>query len=158
MSVFKRRRFPANAQISPASAGGQLKLHAGVGSTRSALALTSCLQCPDLAQTPHRSRIQRRGGEPALAVGGKQCPAMSSSSDRSWLRRTVRSSRGLSPDARRLAAQQRASPFLSRQIAQRHIVEHGVGQHLLELVVLVFQSPELLVLQHVHAAELGFPL
>jgi hypothetical protein len=63
----------------------------------------------------------------------------------------------LPPDAQQLSAQLRASPFLSQQILQRYIVEHGVSQHALELAVLVLHRPKFLGLGHIHAAELGFP-
>ena len=69
----------------------------------------------------------------------------------------VHSCRGPPPDARQLSAQQRASPFLCQQVLQRHIVEHGTGQHALELAVLIFQRTEPLGFGHIHAAELGSP-
>jgi hypothetical protein len=65
----------------------------------------------------------------------------------------VRSSRGCPPDEQRLSAWQRASPFLSREIFQGRIVQHGVGQEPLQSCVLVLQGLQPLGLRHLHPAE-----
>ncbi len=44
-----------------------------------------------------------------------------------------------------------------RELKRNWFVEHGIGQHALELAVLVFQRPKPLGLGHIHPAELGFP-
>src|SRR5215469_4296580 len=69
----------------------------------------------------------------------------------------VRSSHDLPCGERQLFAYARALPLLSQEVLQGGIIEHRIGQHPLELDVLVFQRPKPLGLRHIHAAELRFP-
>lgn len=57
----------------------------------------------------------------------------------------------------RKAARRRASPFLSREILQSDVVEHGVREHALEFGALVFQRPQAPGHEDFHAAGLRFP-
>jgi hypothetical protein len=60
-------------------------------------------------------------------------------------------------NGRQLSAWPRASPFLSHEILQRRIVQHGVGQQPFQPRVLVLQRPQPLGLRDLQPAELGFP-
>src|SRR6266567_8839654 len=68
----------------------------------------------------------------------------------------VRSSRMQLADGRQLSASPRASPFLSQQILQRRIVQHGIGQQPFQPRVLVIQRLQPLGLRDFQPAELGF--
>src|SRR6266513_1532995 len=70
----------------------------------------------------------------------------------------VRSSRMLLADGRQLSARPRASPFLSQEVLQRRIVQHGVGQQPFQTRILVLQRLQPLGLRDLQPAELGFPL
>src|SRR5690606_6244947 len=70
----------------------------------------------------------------------------------------VRSSRRHPSGERQLSAWPRASPFLSHEILQRRIVEHGVGQQTLQTRVLVLQRLQPARLRDVHPAEAGLPV
>src|SRR5690606_20744799 len=70
----------------------------------------------------------------------------------------VHSSRRHPSSERQLSAWPRASPFLSHEILQRNVIEHRIGQHALQLGVLILQSPQAPGLRHLHAAKLRFPL
>lgn len=63
----------------------------------------------------------------------------------------------LPPDERQLSASPRASPFLSQEILQRYIIQHGVSQQPLQLRVLVLQRPQPLGLGDVDPSEFGLP-
>src|SRR5471032_1706261 len=68
-----------------------------------------------------------------------------------------------SPHARckggpRLPAWLRASPFFCRDVLQHGVVQHRLGQQLLQPTVLVLQRPQPLGLRHFQTAVLRFPL
>ena len=60
--------------------------------------------------------------------------------------------------APRLPAWRRASPFFCRDILQHGVVQHRLGQQLLQPTVLVLQRPQPLGLRHLQAAVLRLPL
>ena len=82
----------------------------------------------------------------------------SSGSSRCFYTPAVRSSRMPLADGRQLSGCPRASSLLSQEVLQRCVVQHGVGQELLQPCVLVLQCPQPLRLRDVHPAEFGPPL
>ena len=107
--------------------------------------------CGAPAPVPSTARAAR--GHPA----GSPYGAWSSDNSRSPGTPAVRSSRGLTPDARPLAAFRRALPLFSKEVLQRCIIQHRIGQQPLQTSVLVLEPFKALGLADIHTAISGFP-
>jgi hypothetical protein len=120
------------------------------------------------AAAAHAAVDSRTVAAPALAPSGARAarhhlPASPGSArlfgrSRSPGTPAARSSRRSTADKPQPPDARRASPFFSKQILQRDIVQHRVRQHPLQPTVLVLERLQPLGLRHLQAAELGLPL
>src|SRR5262249_37590368 len=70
----------------------------------------------------------------------------------------ARSFRTQNAGERQPLAWQRASPFFCKEILQRSVIKHRVGQELLQLGVLALQPPQALRLGDLQPTVLGLPV
>src|SRR5262249_15503311 len=104
------------------------------------------------------------GREPSAARAtrypetGANNTALSSAYSRRSCTPAARSTRTPNVHERQPLAWQRASPFFCKQVLQCCVVEHGIGQKLLQLGVFALQPPQALGLGELQPAELGFPV
>src|SRR5262249_22378679 len=73
-------------------------------------------------------------------------------------RHAARSPPARHANERQPLAWQRALPFFCQKLLQRSVVQHRLGQQLLQLAVLVFQHPQPFGLRHIHAAVFALPV